>query len=88
MNITFEIIEVKDRKIVLELLKKAAEKIEKVNVDHWQYWKNPPKEKIDWVDQGIENKEFFFIQELNGKNIEMVRMLKEDLMYWGKQEKK
>ena len=88
MIITFETIALKDLEIVLELFKNAAEKIEKMNVDHWQYWKNPPKEKIEWVEEGIEKNEFFFINESNGKNIGMVRVLDEDLMYWGKQKEK
>ncbi|KXN98913.1 GCN5 family acetyltransferase [Aequorivita aquimaris] len=88
MEFNFRKIEKKDKDKVLELFKEAAEKINKMNIDHWQYWKNPPKEKIEWVEEGILNNEFFFIKELNGKNIGMVRILDEDLLYWGKQKEK
>lgn len=88
MEFNFRKIEKKDKDKVLELFKEAAEKINKMNIDHWQYWKNPPKEKIEWVEEGILNNEFFFINELNGKNIGMVRILDEDLLYWGKQKEK
>ncbi|KGL62759.1 N-acetyltransferase GCN5 [Polaribacter sp. Hel1_85] len=59
-----------------------------MNINHWQYWKNPPQEKIKWVEEGIQNNEFFFIDNLKGNNIGMVRILNEDLLYWGKQNEK
>ena len=46
MNFTFQQITLKDLNTVLSLFKEAAEKIHKMKVDHWQYWKNPPKEKV------------------------------------------
>jgi len=85
MNIHFQQIEIKDKNIVLGLFKKAAERIDRMNIDHWQYWKNPPLEKIKWVEEGINNKEFFFIEDSHGENLGMVRILDEDLPYWGKQ---
>ena len=88
MDITFKQIEHCDKNTVLNLFKKAAEKINKMNIDHWQYWKNPPLEKIKWVEDGIQNNEFFFIELLNGENVGMVRILNEDLLYWGKQDDK
>jgi ribosomal protein S18 acetylase RimI-like enzyme len=86
MDITFKQIEHCDKSTVLNLFKKAAEKINKMNIDHWQYWKNPPLEKIKWIEDGIQNNEFFFIELLNGENVGMVRILNEDLLYWGKQD--
>ncbi len=88
MNIKFSQIEITEKEIVLALFKEAAIKIAKMNIDHWQYWKNPPLEKIEWVEEGIKNKEFYFIKKANNTTIGMVRILKEDLLYWGKQEEK
>ncbi len=73
---------------VLDLFKEAAEKIAKMEIDHWQYWKNPPSEKIHWVKDGIQNNEFFFIKQANGETAGMVRILDEDLLYWGQQNTK
>jgi len=87
-DIVFKPIASGDKGRVLDLFKEAAEKINKMNIDHWQYWKNPPIEKIKWVEEGIQNKEFFFIELLNGENLGMVRILNEDLLYWGKQNEK
>lgn len=85
---TFNQISKGEKEEVLQLFKEAAEKIHKMNIDHWQYWKNPPKEKIKWIEQGIENNEFFFINTSDNKNLGMVRILNEDVLYWGKQEHK
>ncbi|MEQ6124983.1 GNAT family N-acetyltransferase [Pseudotenacibaculum sp. MALMAid0570] len=88
MNIQFKQIEIKDKQTVLNLFKETAEKIHKMNVDHWQYWKNPPQEKIQWVEKGIQNNEFFFINLEGDENIGMVRIMNEDFLYWGEQNKK
>ncbi|CAM1341925.1 GNAT family N-acetyltransferase [Tenacibaculum amylolyticum] len=88
MNIIFKQIETKDLNQVLELFKEAAEKIALKNVDHWQYWKNPPTEKIQWVVEGIQKKEFFFINNTVQENIGMVRIMNEDELYWGIQTEK
>ena len=66
-----------------ELLCSSAETLSKKNIDQWQYWKNPPIEKIQWVEVGFKNKEFFFIETLAQKTIGMVRLSNEDLIYWG-----
>ena len=68
---------------VLNLFKLAAEKIAKKNIDHWQYWKNPPIEKINWVKEGILNNEFFFIKNTQEEIMGMIRILDKDLQYWG-----
>ncbi|WP_339924844.1 GNAT family N-acetyltransferase [uncultured Cyclobacterium sp.] len=87
-DITFRQIEIKDLSLVLNLLKEAAEKINRMQINHWQYWKNPPREKVLWIEEGIINREFFFVDDRDKNNIGMVRMLNEDLPYWGKQQDK
>ncbi|MEL4306541.1 GNAT family N-acetyltransferase [Joostella sp. CR20] len=88
MKFQFKKIEKENLPQVLQLFKETAEKIGKMNVDHWQYWKNPPEEKITWVADGIQNGEFFFVTEQSGETIGMVRILTEDLLYWGVQQEK
>ena len=73
MDIFFKQIHIDDKNKVLLLFKEAAEKISKKNVDHWQYWKNPPQEKIKWVEEGILNDEFFFVENSEQQNIGMSR---------------
>jgi len=88
MNLTFQNVKISDKNRVLSLFKDAAIKISKKKVDHWQYWKNPPMEKVQWVEEGIRNKEFFFIKTTDSETIGMVRILEDDLMYWGEQSDK
>ncbi|CAL2085212.1 GNAT family N-acetyltransferase [Tenacibaculum sp. 190524A02b] len=83
MEFSLHLIKIDELPNILVLFKEAAEKIAKKNIDHWQYWKNPPKEKIKWVKEGIDNNEFFFIKDTNKNMLGMVRILKEDTLYWG-----
>ncbi|MCR8666543.1 GNAT family N-acetyltransferase [Aestuariibaculum sp. M13] len=86
MTLTFHQIHNDDLPTVLSLFKEAAEKIAKMKIDHWQYWKNPPADKIKWVKDGINNNEYFFIKNTNHATIGMVRILNEDILYWGQQQ--
>lgn len=88
MHITFEQVEIRDKSKVLQLFKDAAERISKMNIDHWQYWINPPIVKMKWVEEGIQNNEFFFIQSIEVENIGMARIMDEDFLYWGNQTEK
>jgi ribosomal protein S18 acetylase RimI-like enzyme len=88
MKLVFKKIEKEDITAVLALFKETAEKISKKNIDHWQYWKNPPADKVKWVEDGIDQNEFFFIQSKDKEDIGMVRILDEDELYWGKQDEK
>ena len=75
--------EISEFNIALKLLKSAAEFLSDKNINQWGYWTNPPKEKIQWVKDGFKNKEFYFIENQNQTILGMVRILKEDLLYWG-----
>ncbi|MBZ9786930.1 GNAT family N-acetyltransferase [Psychroflexus sp. CAK57W] len=88
MNITFTPIKKENLEEVIKMFQTAADKINRMHIDHWQYWKNPPSEKIKWVEEGIQNKEYFFVQNADQEVIGMVRILDEDLLYWGKQSEK
>ena len=88
MEIRFKRIEESDKNEVINLFKAAADKINRMNIDHWQYWNNPPSEKIKWVEDGIQNKEYFFVENSHQDRLGMVRILDEDLMYWGVQSEK
>ena len=87
MSITFKQADLSQKEEILNLFKITAERIHRMNIDHWQYWKNPPPEKLQWVEEGIKNKEYFFIYEATNF-IGMVRILNEDELYWGVQDVK
>lgn len=83
MHFKLKLIEIKELNVVLDMFKDAAVSISKKNIDHWQYWKNPPSEKVNWVKEGLINKQFYFIISVNDEVIGMVRVLNKDLLYWG-----
>lgn len=88
MQIHLESINNTEINTVLNLFKAAAEKIEKLNIDHWQYWKNPPVEKVEWVREGLIKDEFYFVKNNDKEIMGMVRVMDEDLSYWGKRNEK
>ncbi len=69
--------------IALSLFKSAAESIAKKNIDHWQYWKKPTVDNIAWVQEGFDSKQFYFIKNALGETVGMLRIMEEDLSYWG-----
>lgn len=84
MQLQFTPISLEDKGKVLHLLKNAAEKIAQKQINHWQYWKNPSADKVRWVEEGIQQKQFYFISDITGGVLGMVRILDEDALYWGR----
>ena len=72
-----------DFEIAIELLQSAASTLAKKNISQWDYWMNPPQEKIIWLEEGFKRKEFYLIKTSIGKLIGMVRIMNKDLTYWG-----
>lgn len=73
--------EISEFNIALKLLESAAEFLTEKNINQWDYWSNPPKEKIQWVKDGFKNRKFYFIENQNEAILVMIRILKEDLLY-------
>jgi GNAT superfamily N-acetyltransferase len=70
---------------ILHLLKTAAQTLKDRGIDQWDYWLDPPKERLEWAREGFLNDEFYFIN-FNNEIIGMYRLCEEDLLYWGKQQ--
>lgn len=66
----------------LKFFKLASLSLQQKKVHQWGYWQNPPKDKIDWVQEGFENNEFYFVFDLSGNKIAMFRLLETDTLYW------
>ena len=65
-----------------EFLKNAALYLKSKGLSQWGYWLDPPEEKIDWIIDGFNKDEFYFI--LNDSYIiGMFRILDKDEIYWG-----
>ena len=61
-------------KTAFELLKSASKTLEKKGIKQWDYWQNPPIEKINWVKEGFTNNEFYFIEKDTHEVMGMVRI--------------
>ena len=83
MDFSLRTVYTTEKKIVFNLLTAAAKTLAKKKVNQWQYWQNPPIEKVKWVEDGIEKKEYFFIENVNRQIMGVVRVANNDLIYWG-----
>ncbi len=82
-NISFRRAEINELSLALSLLKEAALWLQNKNTEQWSFWINPPKEKADWIREGFENKEFYFVYR-DEILLGMFRLLYFDEQYWGK----
>ena len=82
-NISLQRAKINELSLALSLLKEAALWLQNKNTEQWSFWINPPKEKIDWIREGFDNKEFYFVyhEEIL---LGMFRLLYFDEQYWGK----
>jgi ribosomal protein S18 acetylase RimI-like enzyme len=69
----------------LSLLKQAAQRLKDKQVNQWGFWLDPPAERINWIKEGFENNEFYFVVNDHDDVIAMFRIMEEDDMYWGHQ---
>jgi ribosomal protein S18 acetylase RimI-like enzyme len=71
--------------IALALLKQAAQALKDKGVNQWGFWLDPPFERINWIKEGFENNEFYFVVNDDNVAIAMFRIMEVDEMYWGHQ---
>ena len=66
----------------LAFFKAASLALREKNLSQWHYWDQPPEEKISWVRQGFEKREFFFVYDESDQKVGMFRLLDTDTLYW------
>ncbi|RAJ88239.1 acetyltransferase (GNAT) family protein [Chitinophaga dinghuensis] len=74
--------------LVLQLLKEAATAIHQKGLDQWNTWLNPDQESIAWIEEGIANQEFYFVENISNELMGMYRLSSADERYWGQQSAK
>ena len=82
MNIKFSRATLSEIEDALGFFKLASQSLSEKNVSQWSYWAEPPSGKIEWVKQGFDKGEFFFVYNESGEKIAMFRLLKNDSLYW------
>lgn len=83
-KLDFVRIDSSDLNTVLAILKDAAESLQRKGLDQWLYWLDPPISKKKWLEEGLRNREFYFLKQADD-TLGMIRILESDEMYWGKQ---
>ena len=82
MEINFTQAKKSELKEALSFFKLASQSLSEKQVSQWSYWVDPPEEKINWVKEGFNNGEFFFVSDNSGNKIAMFRLLEKDTLYW------
>ncbi len=82
MNLNFRRADISEIDIAFKLLREAAEWLEKEEIDHWQSWHKPSIKSRDWVREGFEQKQFYFV-EREEEIVGTFRLQYNDQMYWG-----
>ena len=82
-NITFRLAKIDELSSALSLLKEAALWLQTKNTQQWSFWINPSEERINWIKEGFESKEFYFVF-INEIFVGMFRLMYFDEQYWGK----
>lgn len=67
---------------VLDLFRQTSAQLKKKGLTQWSYWDNPPEDKIQWVREGFEKREFFFVYNEKMDWIGIFRLLESDTLYW------
>jgi ribosomal protein S18 acetylase RimI-like enzyme len=72
----------KDQGLVFSLLKEAAIWLGSKGINYWQNWLDPPIHHQNWILEGINNQEFFFVYQ-NNTLLGMYRIMYNDQLFWG-----
>ncbi len=71
--------------MILQLLKEAALAIQQKGLDQWHGWLQPTQESISWIQEGVSNGEFYFVENATNELMGMYRLSYSDERYWGNQ---
>jgi RimJ/RimL family protein N-acetyltransferase len=82
MNLTIRKALAYEISAAFNLFRDAAVWLKARNIDHWQEWHRPAELYKNWVRDGFENGQFFFVEEV-GKIVGMFRLQFDDELFWG-----
>lgn len=85
MELIFKTSKEKDLSTILSLLKETAEAIQKKGLEQWKVWLSPNKDQINWIENGLQNREFYFVENIESEPVGMFRLSNSDELYWGLQ---
>jgi ribosomal protein S18 acetylase RimI-like enzyme len=83
MDLHFRAAGPKEFPLIVSLLKEAAQKLQAKGIDQWSVWLNPNEEKLNWIQEGFANGEFYMIESEAQQTVGMFRLSYTDVMYWG-----
>lgn len=84
-NLTIRLANLSEIDKAFMFLKDAAIWLKDKKIDYWQNWINPPDIHKQWISEGFDANEFYFV-ELDNQVIAMFRLQWTDELFWGVQE--
>lgn len=81
-TLIFAIAKKNEFSIALGLYQQAGKRLSQMNLSQWDYWSDPPADKLAWVRQGVENGEFVFVYNQTNDLVGMFRLMNSDTLYW------
>lgn len=66
----------------LNLFASTSALLKSKGLSQWSYWADPPVEKIQWVKDGFEKGEFYFVYGDQNDWLGIFRLLEVDTIYW------
>lgn len=82
MELYFRPAQLDELNLVLHLLREAALWLQEKHIDSWQDWLNPPLAFVDWIRQGFQRGEFYFVYQ-GCDLIGCFRLQWSDEVFWG-----
>jgi len=87
MSFIHTLAKIDEEQIAFTLLKEAALWLKEKQIDYWQDWINPPQYYKEWIHDGFQKNEIYFVYN-NDKIVGMYRLQYNDEKFWGKREDK
>lgn len=88
MELRFRLMTNEEFTLALSMLRSAAQRLKEKDVNQWEHWLQPGEDKIAWIQQGFDRKEFYAVENQDAVVVAMFRLMEEDLLYWGEQKEK
>lgn len=84
-NLEIRLADKSEMKIGVALLQEAAIWLKEKNIDYWQNWLDPHHPSFQWIQEGFDANEFYFVLH-DSTIVGMFRLQWNDEQFWGIQE--
>ncbi len=84
-NLKIRLADKSEMKKGFSLLQEASLWLKEKNIDYWQNWSNPHDSSFNWIKEGFDANQFYFVLK-ESEVVGMFRLQWNDEQFWGEQE--